>query len=62
MESAPPSGRRRFRVAIKPSTLDPTLLVVRRLEEGMALPPGSHEGWIESSHVEVAHANGKSAQ
>jgi hypothetical protein len=61
-ESTPPEGRARFRVSIKTSTLDPTLLVVRRLEDGMALPAGTREGWLESTSFDAAHVNGKSVR
>jgi hypothetical protein len=62
--TAPQSGKR-FRVSIKMSALDPTRLVVRRLEDGMALPPGTSEGWLEASeltNLHAAHANGKSVR
>lgn len=61
--TAPPQNRARCRVSIKTSALDPTRLVVRRLEEGMALPAGTSEGWLETSEstkVGAAQANGKS--
>lgn len=64
-ERAPAEGRSRFRVSIKASVLDPALLVVRRLEDGKALPAGTTEGWLESSewaNVEAAHPNGKSVR
>jgi hypothetical protein len=61
-ESTPPEGRTRYRVSIKTSALDPTLLVVRRLEEGMSLPVGTREGWLESTNIVAAHANGKSVR
>jgi hypothetical protein len=47
------------------SALDPTRLVVRRLEDGMALPAGTSEGWLETSestNLRAAHANGKSVR
>jgi hypothetical protein len=63
--TAPPVTRSRFRVSIKASVLDPTLLVVRRLEEGKALPAGAVEGWLESAesdNIGAAHTNGKSVR
>jgi hypothetical protein len=52
----------RFRVSIKASVLDPTLLVVRRLEDGMALPAGTSEGWLESTSGGAGQMNGKSVR
>ena len=63
--TTPPEKRSRFRVSIKASVLDPTLLVVRRLEDGKALPAGTSEGWLETqepTNVEPAHTNGKSVR
>jgi hypothetical protein len=72
----PPDGSSRLRVSIKTSVRDPTLLVVRRLEEGMALPAGTREGWLvmpesvrqppegrgPNEAVAPSHPNGKSAR
>jgi hypothetical protein len=63
--TVPPQNRSRFRVAIKMSALDPTRLVVRRVADGVALPPGTSEGWLETSESTTLHAaqmNGKSAR
>ena len=66
MVTTPPQGRLRIRVSVKTSVLDPTLLVVRRLEEGKALPNGTSEGWLETTEstnvdtAQVPHMNGKS--
>ena len=63
--TAPAGSQRRFRVSIKTSVLDPSLLVVRRLEEGMELPAGASEGWLEMSaptNVDEADANRKSVR
>jgi hypothetical protein len=56
----PQENRLRFRVSIKTSVRDPTLLVVRRLDEGKALPAGTSEGWLvmpESTNVDAAAPN-----
>jgi hypothetical protein len=63
--TAPPQNRLRVRVSIKTSALDPTRLVVRRLEDGMSLPAGTSEGWLETSEstsLGAARANGKSVR
>jgi hypothetical protein len=66
--TTPPQGRLRIRVSIKTSVLDPTLLVVRRLEDGKALPAGTSEGWLETTEstsvdaAQVPRTNGKSAR
>jgi hypothetical protein len=63
--TAPPQSRLRFRVSIKTSALDPTRLVVRRLEDGMAVPAGTSEGWLETSestNLRAAQTNGKSVR
>jgi hypothetical protein len=65
---APPAAapqENRLRVSIKTSVLDPTLLVVRRLDEGKAPPAGAREGWLvipESTSVVAAPSNGKSGR
>jgi hypothetical protein len=63
--SAPPQNRSRLRVSIKTSALDPTRLVVRRLADGMPLPAGTSEGWLETSEstsLVAAQMNGKSVR
>jgi hypothetical protein len=60
-----PPENHRLRVSIKTSVRDPTLLVVRRLDEGKALPAGTREGWLvmpESTNVDAVPSNGKSAR
>ena len=62
---APPQNRLRFRVSIKMSALDPTRLVVRRLEDGVPLPAGTSEGWLETAEAmkhPAAQTNGKSVR
>jgi hypothetical protein len=65
----PSENRSRVRVSVKTSVRDPNLLVVRRLDEGKALPPGTREGWLvmpESTNVDAAPhsglSNGKSVR
>jgi hypothetical protein len=52
----------RIRVSVKTSARDPALLVVRRLDEGKALPAGTREAWLvlsEPTAVDAARSNGR---
>jgi hypothetical protein len=56
IRSEPPETQLRVRVSIKTSVRDPTLLVVRRLDSGHALPAGTREGWLlmaDATNVDV---------
>jgi hypothetical protein len=58
-------SRKGVRVSIKTSVRDPMLLVVRRLDDGKELPPGTREGWLvmpEATNVDAAPQGGKSAR
>jgi hypothetical protein len=63
--TAPPESPARVRVSIKTSVRDPTLLVVRRLDEGKPLPAGTREGWLvipESTNVDAVPSKRESAR
>ena len=64
--AVPPENGSRFRVSIKTSLLDPTLLVVRCLDKGKGFPAGASEGWVvlreSPTAIDTGHSNGKSVR
>jgi hypothetical protein len=63
--TAPQENQLRLRVSIKISVRDPTLLIVRRLDEGKAPPAGAREGWLvmaDPTSIDAAPSNDKSVR